>query len=571
MDNWTIWPWKEILLASTLLLGIVTSVILLINKYPSSRFLGKLLVTHLLLIISIAFRDLLPFDWLIVVLISITLFVYSRAFFIQNTRINLKHLLPIILIVAISFIPIVAQSTSVIRLTATLIVIGYLISSVSQVRKEGKARGISWFQNPGSRLIWFRNFFAFNIILILWWTTTFPILSIELVALSILIELCLVYYQIIIESTFLSPIPVGNKYKKSTLTPEQKHAILGKLDRMLKNEKFYLDDNISLGHIATKLNTTTHHLSQVINESKGISFQKLIAKYRIQEAKLLLKDSQYRQTTIENIAEMVGYNSKSAFNTTFKKHTGLTPTDFRESGGVRSYREELLPERNRQYFLNIFASSYHVLSLNQMYSMVINFFKIFSRTLVRNKVFSAINIFGLTVGFSCCILIYLFISDELSFDQSIPEYNQLYRVAWINENPQTRTPHPMAQAMVKDLPEVSAATSISPWYGAGLNLQSVKVENVKKNLLFEEPDFFFVDSTFFDVFDLKIIAGDKDALKKPWSLVITDEMATKYFGEEEPIGQELIVDETPLAISAIVKECLRIRISIFGLSFLMYP
>ena len=322
---------------------------------------------------------------------------------------------------------------------------------------------------------------------------------------------------------------------------------------MIKADKFYLSDDVSLSNVASQLNTTTHHLSQVINESKGITFQKLIARYRIEEAKQLLRNKKYDQTTIENIAEMVGYNSKSAFNTTFKKHTGLTPTDFRDSGGVRSYREERLPERNRHFLRKFLVGSYHVLSFNQMYTMVTNFLKIFSRTLAKNKVFSAINLFGLTVGFSCCILIYLFISDEFSYDRSIKDYDRIYRVAWMNENPQTRTPHPMALAMAQDMPEVEAATSLSPWYGSGLNLQTVKVKNPKNDILFEEPDFFFADSTFFDVFDLEIVAGDKDVLSKPWQLIITEEMAFKFFGDDDPIGQELLVENNPLIVGAVVK------------------
>lgn len=553
MDEWVNWPWREMLLTSTFLPGIAIAFILLVSKYPSSRFLGKIVVLNLLFIISFAFETSYTFTYVTLTSMSVGIFLYSRAFFIQNTRVPSKHLLPIVFATILPFVPNLEQFELIARALTSLLVIGYLASAVHFIRKEGKTRGVNWFQNPGSRLIWFRNFFSSLLLMKLFWLVSFTSLSIEQVLACLLLQLCFIYYQVIKESAFFTPIPIGNKYKKSTLTAEQKHSILSKLDVMLTNEKFYLNDNVSLSHVATQLNTTTHHLSQVINEYKGISFQKLIAKHRMQEAKILLKNSQYNQTTIENIAETVGYNSKSAFNTTFKKHTGLTPTEYRESGGVRSYREERLPERKRHYSVDTFASSYHVLSLNQLYDMVTNFFKIFSRTLIRNKVFSAINIFGLTVGFTCCILISLFISDELSFDRSLPEYDHIYRVAWVNENPQTRTPHPLALAMVKDLPEVAAATSISPWYGPGLNLQSLKVENVKKNLLFEEPDFFFADSTFLDVFDLEVTAGDKEALKKPWGLVITEEMAVKYFKGEDPIGQELIVDEMPIAVTAVVK------------------
>jgi ABC-type antimicrobial peptide transport system permease subunit/AraC-like DNA-binding protein len=547
------WPWKEMLLAITSLPGVITIILLLTNKYPSSRSLGQFMGGQLLLILVLIFQQTYNLTWLVLITISVSFLLYSQKFFNQNTRINRLHLLPIVLVAITSFLPDIHNYQLAIRILSTLLVFGYLAFSIINVSREGEMRGISWFQNPGSRLIWFRNYFGFNLLLILYFVIAIEALSIVQVTLGILLSFCFVYIQIIKESDFLSPIPLGNKYQKSTLTPDQKFAILNKLDHLLKKEKFYLQDNASLSNLAADLNTTTHHLSQVINETKGITFQKLISQYRMREAKLLLKDPDQDQTTIENIAALVGYNSKSSFNTAFKKYTGLTPTGYRESKDVRPYREEHFPEREKHFFNNILVSSYHVLSPNNFYNMVTNFLKIFYRTLQRNIVFSAINLFGLTIGFSCSILIYLFIADQLSYDKDIPNSDHIYRIAWINENPQTRTPHPMAQAMVQSFAEVEAATSLSPWYGAGLNKQDHLVKYIEKNLIFEEPDFYFADSTFFDVFKLEVIAGDKDALKKPWSLVITDIMAAKYFGDDDPIGKELIVDANPITVSTVVK------------------
>lgn len=551
MEYWINWPWGEMMMAGTFIWGAVTAIFLLVNKYPSSRYLGILIGSNLFLAVSVAVRTAYSIMWLAIVFAVVVFFIYSKAFFIQYTRVNSKHLIPIVGVAVISFFSPINQFQLPFRIAITLLILSYLVAAIGNIGKEGHSRGISWFQNPGSRLAWFRNFMVLNVLIILFWLVAYDWLLIEYVMICIALQLSFVYAQLIRESAFLAPIQLGNKYQKSTLTADQKHAILGKLDVLLKNEKFYLDDSISLSHVAKQLHTTTHHLSQVINESKGITFQKLISQYRIQEAKLLLKDKQYEQTTIENIAAMVGYNSKSAFNTTFKKLTGYTPTDYRAQDDVRSYREERLPGREKRFFWNLFVSSYHVLSLNRM-NMVTNFLKIFSRTLAKNKVFSSINLFGLTVGFCCCILIYLFISDELSYDRELPNSDHIYRIAWINDNPQTRTPHPMALAMAQDMPEVEMATSISPWYGSGLNLQTVKVKNDKNDILFEEPDFFFADSTFFDIFQLEIVAGDKDALKKPWNLVITEKMAAKYFGEEDPIGQQLLVEENPLNVAAVV-------------------
>lgn len=553
MNGWMDLPWLEMLLACEFLLGIIIIIVFIVNKYPSSRTLGLFIATILLLPISILFKDTINLYGIAISLSSISFFIYCRAFFIQNTRGNLKFVIPLFLVAFASLIPKSSEYHYLLRIVSSMISIGFLFLSYSNIRKEGRNRGISWLQNSGSRLIWFRNFTVLNSLLISYWLIAYDNISISSVGFGLIIILGFVYYQIFKESTFLSPIPLGNKYQKSTLTPAQKAAILSKLDLMISKDKFYLNDNISLQKLATELHTTTHHLSQVINETKGNSFQDLISKLRIREAKLLLKDPKEKHTKIENIAAIVGYNSKSAFNTAFKKHTGSTPSEFKSNKNVAYYREDRLPEQKKPFYRSTYLSSYHVLSLKFNNIMVSNFIKIFYRTMLRNKVFSAINLFGLTLGFCCSILIYLFISDELSYDKELPDSEKIFRVSWLNENPQTRTPHPLAQAITRDMPEVEAAVSISPWYGPGLSKQNIKVKNVKSNILFDEPDFYFADSTFLDVFQLELVAGDIDALKKPWNIVITEQLAFKYFGVGNPIGQELIVADMPVAVAAVIK------------------
>lgn len=391
-----------------------------------------------------------------------------------------------------------------------------------------------------------------NVIFILCWLMI-QNLSIQMQVAFVLAALSFVYFQVFRESAFSSPIPLGNKYQKSTLSPEIKSMILGKIDSIFEQENFHLRDDASLTTLAQELRATTHHLSQVLNESKKISFQDLLAQHRIREACRLLREEDRSNIKIENIAAMVGYNSKSAFNTAFKKRTGKTPSEYRDAKDVSSYREERLSERKTPSSDDGTFSLIKNLSLKLKGGMVTNFFKVFYRNLKRNRLFSAINLFGLAVAFTCSILIYLFISDERSFDRELPDYERIHRISWISDNPQTRTPHPMAQAMSRDLPEVESAVSLSPWYGPGLSRELVRVRNVEKNILFEEPDFFFADSTFFDVFDLDLIEGDAEALSKPWTLVISEEMAIKYFGDASAIGQELLVNDMPIAVSTVVK------------------
>ncbi len=121
------------------------------------------------------------------------------------------------------------------------------------------------------------------------------------------------------------------KYRKSALTKEMIKGIETMLAETMKREKPYLESTFSLPQLANRLNCSQNHLSQVLNESMGQTFFEYIASLRIEEAKKLLAREQYRQTTIEEISEMVGYNSKSAFNIAFKKITSMTPSAFRKN------------------------------------------------------------------------------------------------------------------------------------------------------------------------------------------------------------------------------------------------
>lgn len=117
------------------------------------------------------------------------------------------------------------------------------------------------------------------------------------------------------------------KYKTSALTAEMQTMLLQKLNKVLEEDKPYLQADFSLPELAKRLSTSVHILSQVINEGLGKSFFELTAQYRMEEAKRLLRENSNMK--IEEVAERVGYNSKSSFNTVFKKITGQTPSQFR--------------------------------------------------------------------------------------------------------------------------------------------------------------------------------------------------------------------------------------------------
>ena len=172
--------------------------------------------------------------------------------------------------------------------------------------------------------------------------------------------------------------------------------------------------------------------------------------------------------------------------------------------------------------------------------MIRNYFKIAFRNLWKNKGFSAINILGLAIGITTCLIIMLFVYNELSYDRFNVKSSRIVRVtfqglsAGEKFNEASIMP-PVAQTMKADFPEVEAATRIRD-YG--------RPKLVYGDKSFKEDAFAFVDANFFGVFTLPIIEGDlKTALASPNTVVITKSLARKYFGNENPIGKVISFKE----------------------------
>jgi putative ABC transport system permease protein len=176
--------------------------------------------------------------------------------------------------------------------------------------------------------------------------------------------------------------------------------------------------------------------------------------------------------------------------------------------------------------------------------MLSNYLKIAIRSLFKNKAYSFINIAGLALGLACVCIIVQYLTRELSYDRFHDGAENIYRIAWEDANPQTRTPHPMAQAMVRDFPEVESAVSLTPPGAVGLMRRTFSFRNPEKDIRFDEKNILAVDTTFFDVFTFPMVIGDgKQALKNPGGLLISESMAKKYFGDENPVGKQLSVND----------------------------
>jgi putative ABC transport system permease protein len=176
--------------------------------------------------------------------------------------------------------------------------------------------------------------------------------------------------------------------------------------------------------------------------------------------------------------------------------------------------------------------------------MIFSYLQIAFRNLLRNKFYSLINIAGLGLGLACVFLILQYLKQELSYDRFHENSENIYRITWEDENPQTRTPHPMAQALVQDFPEVKSAVSITPLWGIGLTKQTLSFRNPESTNRFDENGVMAVDSNFFKVFSFPLLKGDRNTvLENPDGILISGSMSKKYFGEEEPLGKHLAVND----------------------------
>lgn len=169
-----------------------------------------------------------------------------------------------------------------------------------------------------------------------------------------------------------------------------------------------------------------------------------------------------------------------------------------------------------------------------------NYFKISLRNLFKHRAYSFINISGLAVGIACCLLIFLFVRDELSYDTQHENADRIYRVTreWFDRNGVStlhlaRVAAPIAPALKNEFPEVLESVRF---------LSGDVTVSYKENH-FSEDNFCFVEPGVFDVFTFPLIKGDsRTALSEPFTVVLTEEMAEKYFGAEDPIGKVLRVE-----------------------------
>lgn len=182
--------------------------------------------------------------------------------------------------------------------------------------------------------------------------------------------------------------------------------------------------------------------------------------------------------------------------------------------------------------------------------MIQNYFKIAWRNILSNKLFSVINIVGLAIGIACCSIIYLYVNFEMSFDKYHQNSDRIYRITTVLNDPKKKehfapTSPTMAVRIKENFPEV---------------LKYFRMNESKNNITYEDKKIYetklrYADSTLFDFFTLRAIEGNtRNALTAPYSLVLCENTAKKYFGNEKALGKVMQFGDTiNLTVTAVVE------------------
>ena len=207
---------------------------------------------------------------------------------------------------------------------------------------------------------------------------------------------------------------------------------------------------------------------------------------------------------------------------------------------------------NKWYWRQVIKSSPHLIN-NIIYwgrIMLGNYSLIAIRNLLKNKLYSIINILGLAVGFACCIFIYLYLSHELSYDTFHQDYERIYRVP-MSKKSATRIARwginttPLAPELMAKYPEVELAGRLS--------------DTEEKSIKYGDLNFLervnYADTEFLKIFSTEFVRGrTPSVLDRPETVVITESKAAKLFGAENPVGKKIEIDNSFCEITAVIKD-----------------
>jgi len=240
----------------------------------------------------------------------------------------------------------------VLRIALPLQALIYWILSFIKLQKHLKKLHQISSSTEKNDLIWLKYFLLILVLIMLVW---FNLIFFNLESLIqftpftyLLSVFFLAYFSLLQKEIFdfskselneLSSIEICKKDSPKRVSGNRLNELDEKLRRIIESEKVYLENDLSLPKLAKRLEASSNETSFVINELYQDNFYNFINRYRIEEAKRLLLSDKYNQLNVLGIAYESGFNSKTTFNTTFKKYTGMSPTEFVKTNAILVKKE----------------------------------------------------------------------------------------------------------------------------------------------------------------------------------------------------------------------------------------
>ncbi|MDB5153386.1 MAG: hypothetical protein JWR54_2137 [Mucilaginibacter sp.] len=212
---------------------------------------------------------------------------------------------------------------------------------------------------------------------------------------------------------------------------------------------------------------------------------------------------------------------------------------------IKSLAPHLQEKKSRHFFVSL-----------KPIAMIKNYFKTALRNLVQNRSYSFVNVTGLVVGIAACLLIFLVLQYEQSFDGFHAKKDRIYRVVRIGKNPlgreyRTGVPFPVTDGIRADYPQIENAAPVYGDNGVQVLIQNAKGGTIRK---FKEDGVFLTEPQFFKMFDFKMAIGKPEsALAEPNTIVLTKSIAQKYFGDwKNAVGRTLKIYHTYMKVTGIL-------------------
>jgi putative ABC transport system permease protein len=339
---------------------------------------------------------------------------------------------------------------------------------------------------------------------------------------------------------FLRPdTPVSGgalRFVKPLMSAELRQKAI-RLKKAVKETRCYQDPELSLNSLAVNLDLSAHELSRILNTVLKKSFNDFINEYRVADVIQKMQDPANNHITLLGIAFESGFNSKTTFNRTFKQITGKSPVEYKNQPD----KERPIYNLGRYIRIAPATSSPEATAmwaddkLNRNY-MFKNYLKIARRNLARNKGYAAINVTGLAVGIAVCMMIFIIIQYQTSFDTFHAKKDRVYRVLTEYHHKESGDisygkdlPFPLPSGLKVAFPQVE---QVAPIFASQNDQLFVLNDNGDTRKVFKEQrGLFYTSPSFFKIFDFPLLAGSYESLKDPNTVLLTKEIAEKYFGD----------------------------------------